>query len=115
VNPPLYAGLLTWHAVFYISALIGWWFQRSGRRSVLFAAQLIFVALSTTTVAALWDAVRGRFRATWQKVNAKKEPEASPMENAPGSFANCRPRYARSATRRFCSRFHIHNRSGLAM
>lgn len=64
---PAYAVLLTWHAVFYASAMIGWWFQRAGRRSVLFGAQLMFVTLNATTVAALWDAVRGRFRATWQR------------------------------------------------
>lgn len=64
---PHYAVLLTWHVAFYVSALIGWWFQRTGQRSVLFGAQLMFVALNATTVAALWNAVRGRFRATWQR------------------------------------------------
>lgn len=66
-SQPLYALLLTWHVAFYVSALVGWWFQRAGRRSVLFGAQLMFVALNATTVAALWDALRGRFRATWQR------------------------------------------------
>lgn len=64
---PIYAVLLMWHVAFYVSALIGWWFQRAGRRSVLFGAQLMFVALNATTVVALWDALRGRFRATWQR------------------------------------------------
>ena len=64
---PIYAVLLMWHVAFYVSALIGWWFQRAGRRSVLFGAQLMFVALNATTVAALWDALLGRFRATWQR------------------------------------------------
>ena len=64
---PIYAVLLLWHVAFYVSALIGWWFQRAGRRSVLFGAQLMFVALNATTVAALWDALLGRFRATWQR------------------------------------------------
>lgn len=64
---PVYAALLIWHGVFYVSALAGWWFQQAGRRSVLFGAQLMFVALNATTVAALWDAIRGRFRATWQR------------------------------------------------
>ncbi len=67
VSHSLYAGLLMWHVAFYFSALIGWWFQRAGRRSVLFGAQLMFVALNATTVVALWDALRGRFRATWQR------------------------------------------------
>ena len=64
---PIYAVLMMWHVAFYASALIGWWFQRAGRRSVLFGAQLMFVALNATTVVALWDALRGRFRATWQR------------------------------------------------
>ena len=64
---PIYAVLLMWHVAFYASALVGWWFQRAGRRSVLFGAQLMFVALNATTVVALWDALRGRFRATWQR------------------------------------------------
>lgn len=66
-NHSLYALLLTWHVAFDVSALVGWWLQRTGRRSVLFGAQLMFVALNATTIVALWDAVRGRFRATWQK------------------------------------------------
>lgn len=64
---PLYAVLLTWHVTFYLSAFAGWAFQRAGRRSSLFGAQLMFVALNATTVAALADALRGRFRATWQR------------------------------------------------
>jgi cellulose synthase/poly-beta-1,6-N-acetylglucosamine synthase-like glycosyltransferase len=64
---PIYAVLLMWHVAFYASALVGWWFQKAGRRSVLFGAQLMFVALNATTVVALWDALRGRFRATWQR------------------------------------------------
>jgi hypothetical protein len=67
VTHPLYAGLLTWHVVFYLSAFVGWWFQKAGKRSVLFGAQLMFVALNATTVLALWDAIRGRFRATWHR------------------------------------------------
>lgn len=64
---PAYRVILTWHAAFYSSAFVGWLFQRAGRRSVLFGAQLMFVMLNATTVAALWDALRGRFRATWQR------------------------------------------------
>lgn len=66
-NHPLYAVLLTWHVAFYMSAFAGWAFQRAGRRSSLFGAQLMFVALNATTIAALADALRGRFRATWQR------------------------------------------------
>lgn len=64
---PIYGVLLTLHVTFYLSALAGWLFQRAGQRSVLFGAQLMFVALNLTTIAALCDAFRGRFRATWQR------------------------------------------------
>ncbi len=63
---PVYGTLLSLHAVFYLSALAGLAFQRAGRRSACFGAQLVFVSLNATTVVALWDAFRGRFRATWQ-------------------------------------------------
>lgn len=65
---PLYAALLVWHVTFYLSAFAGWLFQTYGRRSTLFGAHFMFVALNTTTIAALWDAIRGRFRATWQRL-----------------------------------------------
>ena len=64
---PAYRVLLTLHVAFYLSAFAGWLFQRAGQRSVLFGAQLMFVALNLTTIAALCDAFRGRFRATWQR------------------------------------------------
>ncbi len=63
----LYGSLLSVHVAFYLAALAGWAFQRNGCRSRLFAAPLLFVTLNATTVAALWDATRGRFRATWQR------------------------------------------------
>jgi hypothetical protein len=63
----VYALLLMWQITFYLSALGGWFCQRSGRRSVLFGAQLIFVTLNLTTIAAMYDAFRGRFQATWQR------------------------------------------------
>lgn len=64
---PAYGVLLTLHLTFYLSALAGWALQCSGRRSAVFGAQLMFVALNATTVAALWDACRGRFVATWRR------------------------------------------------
>lgn len=64
---PTYSFLLTLHVTFYLSAFAGLLFQRSGQRSVFFGAQLMFVALNLTTIVALCDAVRGRFRATWQR------------------------------------------------
>lgn len=67
LHQPIYRVFLVWQAAFYLSAFVGWIFQGAGRRSVLFAAQLMFVTLNVTTLAALWDALRGRFRATWQR------------------------------------------------
>ena len=64
---PVYSVLLMWHVTFYGSAAAGWMFQRAGHRSRLFGAPLMFVSLNATTVAALWDALRGRFRATWHR------------------------------------------------
>jgi len=64
---PLYRLLLVFQLSFYYSALAGWVLQKTGRSSSLFGVQLMFLTLNVTTVAALWDAVRGRFRVTWQK------------------------------------------------
>lgn len=64
---PLDVSLLTVQAWFYLAASVGWIFQQAGRRSSLFGAPLMFLALNTTTVAALWDAVRGRYRVTWTR------------------------------------------------
>lgn len=64
---PVYRLLLMPHLAFYYSALAGWLLQKSGRPSLLFGVQLMFLTLNLTTAAALWDAFRGRFRVTWQK------------------------------------------------
>lgn len=64
---PAYRVLLSVHICFYLAALSGYLIQRSGQRSPCFAAPLLFLTLNLTTVLALWDACRGRFRATWQK------------------------------------------------
>jgi glycosyltransferase involved in cell wall biosynthesis len=65
--PHVYAMIFSVHLGFYLSALAGWVFQRAGRRSVCFGAQMMFCALNVTTMAALWDAVNGRFQATWRQ------------------------------------------------
>ena len=64
---PVYSVLMIGHILFYGSAAAGWMFQRAGVRSTLFGAPLMFLSLNATTFAALWDALRGRFRATWQR------------------------------------------------
>jgi len=67
LTEPVYAVLGTLHAVFYGTALAGWICQRTGRPSLLFGVQLMFLTLNVTTALALWDAARGRFRVTWQR------------------------------------------------
>jgi biofilm PGA synthesis N-glycosyltransferase PgaC len=67
LSVPLYQVLLAVQVAFYAMALAGYVCQRAGIRSRLAGACLMFVALNTVTVAALWDALRGRFRATWQR------------------------------------------------
>ena len=58
--------LLLIQALFYTSAVAGWTSQRSGHGRWL-GVSLMFVSLNVTTAVALWDAVRGRYRAAWQK------------------------------------------------
>lgn len=62
-----YSALQILHVCFYYCALAGWLCQRFGQPSVLFGLQLTFMTLNLTTLAALWDAARGRFRVTWQR------------------------------------------------
>lgn len=62
-----YSALQILHVCFYYCALAGWMCQRFGQPSVLFGLQLTFMTLNVTTLAALWDAARGRFRVTWQR------------------------------------------------
>jgi biofilm PGA synthesis N-glycosyltransferase PgaC len=62
-----YSLLLLGQACFYYSAFAGWLCQKIGRPSSLFGVQAMFITLNATTVAALFDAVRGRFRVTWQR------------------------------------------------
>lgn len=70
VNTPPYAVLLSIQFSFYVTALCGWWFQQSGKKSRLFGPSLMFLTLNLTTAAALWDACRSRYRVTWQKAGA---------------------------------------------
>lgn len=65
---PVYQVILSIQGCFYISAFAGWLYQRYGRKSTLFGPSLMFVALNIATIAAMWDAIRGRFRATWTRV-----------------------------------------------
>ena len=63
----LYGVLVGLQFAFYAAAGVGFIFQRQGKKSSLFGLPLMFVSLNTTTTAALWDALRGRFHATWQR------------------------------------------------
>lgn len=62
-----FAMILAVQVGFYAAALVGWGLQSAGRRASLFGTCLMFVSLNVTTVFALLDAFRGRFRATWQR------------------------------------------------
>lgn len=64
---PLYVWLAMGQLGCYAAAGVGWGFQRLGRRSVLFGPFLMFLTLNLTTVQALWDAARSRYRVTWQR------------------------------------------------
>ena len=62
-----YAVLLALQCSFYAAAGVGFILQRQGKKSTLFGLPLMFVSLNTTTTSALWDALRGRFHATWKR------------------------------------------------
>lgn len=64
---PLYQWLMAAHLSVYVAGFTGWACQRLGRRSRPLGVPWMFLSLNFTTLAALWDAVRGRFRTTWQR------------------------------------------------
>ena len=64
---PLYQALFALQGLFYGAAFLGWVLQSFGRKSKLFGLFLMFVSLNVTTLFALWDALRGRFRTTWKR------------------------------------------------
>lgn len=63
----IYQILLALQGVMYLSALAGWIAQQLGQRSVLFGPSLMFLTLNITTALALWDALRSKYRVTWQR------------------------------------------------
>lgn len=68
-SSPAYRVLLALQVAFYLLAALAWVLHRSGKRVALLGPVLMFVSLNVTTLAALWDACRGRFRATWQRTS----------------------------------------------
>jgi cellulose synthase/poly-beta-1,6-N-acetylglucosamine synthase-like glycosyltransferase len=62
-----YAWGLFGQGLFYLAALVGWFCQLTGHRLKSAGIPLMFLSLNLTTLAALWDASRGRFQATWQR------------------------------------------------
>lgn len=62
-----YSLLMLGQICFYYSAFAGWLCQKIGRPSSIFGVQAMFLTLNATTVAALCDAMRGRFCVTWQR------------------------------------------------
>lgn len=80
---PAYRVLFVLQLAMYASALIGWTYQKRGRRSVLFGPSLMFLALNVTTALALWDALRSKYRVTWQRSHDWDEPaELNPVVDA---------------------------------
>ena len=53
---------------FYGAAIGGWVANRKGLRSRILGIPLMFVALNISTLYALWDAIRGRYRVVWTQV-----------------------------------------------
>lgn len=64
---PIYQIMFGLQILFYSAAVLGWLLQKFGKKSKVLGLFLMFVSLNTTTVFALWDAARGRFRATWKR------------------------------------------------
>lgn len=64
---PLYRVLVALQLALYAAAILAWVLDRRGHRPRLLGTVLMFVSLNVTTALALWDAVRGRYRATWQR------------------------------------------------
>ena len=67
-----YLVLLVLHVGFYLAAATGYAAQKLGRRLPGLSIPLMFVTLNGTTLLALADAARGRFKATW----TRSEPAA---------------------------------------
>jgi cellulose synthase/poly-beta-1,6-N-acetylglucosamine synthase-like glycosyltransferase len=70
VNEPRYAVCLALQFAFYVTAGMGWYYQRRGQRSRVFGPSLTFVSMNLMTLAAWWDALRGRFSPTWPRAAA---------------------------------------------
>lgn len=90
LGQPVYRVLFAMQGMMYCSAIVGWMYQKCGRRSVLFGPSLMFLALNVTTTLALWDAMRSRYRVTWQKSQDWEDPpelatvsEAKPAVSGP--------------------------------
>jgi cellulose synthase/poly-beta-1,6-N-acetylglucosamine synthase-like glycosyltransferase len=69
---PLYKEVLIAQGIFYLAAGAGWCLSRCGVRSRLLGAALMFVNLNLTTLQALADALRGRYRVTWDRSPQEK-------------------------------------------
>jgi len=73
----IYSTMLIAQGAFYTFALVGWLCELAGRPlSGVLSAPMLFTALNLTTVLALGDAVRGRYRVTWKR-SAEQTGEAS--------------------------------------
>ncbi len=64
---PFYAACAAAQLAFYAVAAMGFVFRRAGLRGAWVGVPLMFTALNLTTLAALLDALRGRFDVTWRR------------------------------------------------
>jgi cellulose synthase/poly-beta-1,6-N-acetylglucosamine synthase-like glycosyltransferase len=67
LDRPIYQWLMAAHLAVYAAGLTGWLCQRLGRRSRPLGVPWMFLSLNFTTLVALYDAIRGRFRTTWRR------------------------------------------------
>lgn len=64
---PFYAGILAGQAIFYLAGLVGWVGHPGGALGRCVAGPMLFLTLNITTLAATWDAFRGRFQVAWRR------------------------------------------------
>lgn len=66
---PHFAGIMVAQILFYLIGLVGLIGHPSGRIGRFVAGPMLFLALNITTLAATWDAFRGRFQVAWRRAS----------------------------------------------
>lgn len=83
----VYSLLFAAQMVFYAAAVAGGIGQLVGRRIACCGPALMFLSLNVTTALALWDALRSRYRVTWQSAQPKNRGGAFRFQNWPAERA----------------------------